>query len=177
MQSWTNMNQQKNTRLDSRQQATTKIESGELGFLLVLAIVGLFFVYRSILLYRAYPGAESCASVPLFVSVVIAVLSLTEVIAAWKKRRHSSDQSIVVRFKAFVCYLFNANLLVLLLLIALYCVGLFWGVGFLVMTPLFLFASMCFLQKGGYVKNMIWTALIMIFIVLVFQKLFSIVLP
>lgn len=36
---------------------------------------------------------------------------------------------------------------------------------------------MCFLQKGDYKKNILWTAIIMAFIILVFQELFNIILP
>lgn len=169
------MKEKKDMQPDTGQQA--RMEPGELGFLIILLLIGLFFLYQSILLYRAYPGLENCSAVPLVVSIIIAGLSLLEIITALRKGAHRTGGSAAERLKACFAYLFSKQVLVILGLIVLYCIGLFLGIGFIILTPIFLFVSMCFLQKGDYKKNILWTAIIMAFIILVFQELFNIILP
>jgi hypothetical protein len=47
----------------------------------------------------------------------------------------------------------------------------------MIATPIFLWCTMSFLSRGKFVKNLLWTALCMLFIYLVFRVLFSVVLP
>lgn len=51
------------------------------------------------------------------------------------------------------------------------------GLSFYVATPLFLYGCMCYLMRKSYLKNILWTALVMAFIILVFRMLFSVIFP
>ncbi|MBQ9595318.1 MAG: tripartite tricarboxylate transporter TctB family protein, partial [Synergistaceae bacterium] len=69
------------------------------------------------------------------------------------------------------------NVLIMLVLIVAYCVALLEGVSFYIATPAFLYISMCYLMRRDFLKNIIWTGIVMAFIVLVFRVLFSVVFP
>ena len=58
-----------------------------------------------------------------------------------------------------------------------YCIALNLKVGFYIATPVFLWVSMCYLMRKDYVKNILWTALCMAFILVVFRFIFSVMLP
>lgn len=47
--------------------------SGEKGFAVFWLLFGGYFFYQSMKLYQKYPGLDSCAAVPLFVTGVIVV--------------------------------------------------------------------------------------------------------
>ena len=74
-------------------------------------------------------------------------------------------------------FVFQRDVLVELILILAYCFALNFGLGFYIATPLFLWISMCYLLRRDYVKNLLWTALCMAFIIVVFRFIFSVVLP
>jgi hypothetical protein len=76
-----------------------------------------------------------------------------------------------------LAYAFPIDVLVILGAVLVYCILLFVGVSFYIATPLFLYGSMCYLMKKDYLKNILWTALVMAFIVLVFRMLFGVVFP
>lgn len=65
----------------------------------------------------------------------------------------------------------------MLLAILAYCALLLAGVSFYIATPLFLYGSMCFLTRRNYLKNILWTAVVMAFIVVVFRLLFGVIFP
>ena len=51
------------------------------------------------------------------------------------------------------------------------------GINFYISTGLFLYATMCYLLRKDFLKNILWTALVMAFIVVVFRMLFGVVFP
>lgn len=74
-------------------------------------------------------------------------------------------------------YVLPKEVLVVFLAILVYCALLLAGVSFYIATPLFLYGSMCYLMRKDYLKNIIWTAIVMAFIVVVFRMLFSVIFP
>ena len=76
-----------------------------------------------------------------------------------------------------LAYALPLNVIIMLIAIVAYCVALVEGVSFYIATPAFLYFCMCYLMKKDYVKNILWTACVMAFIVLVFRMLFSVVFP
>ena len=44
-------------------------------------------------------------------------------------------------------------------------------------SPVFLWASMTYLERGNFVKNILFTAIVMAFVILVFKVGFHVVLP
>lgn len=168
------MDEEKNPIRPDEQPA---FQSGEKGFAVVLLLIGLFFTWQSVLLYRDAPGASSYGAVPLFCSCLIDLFSIILLITDRKKPSASTGLSPLAAIKAAVKHLFSLDILVMSGLVLLYCVCLYLGLGFMVATPVFLWASMTFLSRGSYVKNLLWTALCMLFIYLIFRVLFSVVLP
>lgn len=153
------------------------LNAGETGFTVVLLLAGLFFTWQSVLLYRQAPGASSYGAVPLFCSVLIVIFALAILLEDRKKKTPISGQSIGRAIKAAFTDILPKDMLVIIALGVLYCVAMYLNLGFMVTTPVFLWCSMTYLSRGNYLKNLLWTALCMIFIYLVFRVLFSVVLP
>ena len=89
----------------------------------------------------------------------------------------SKVQGIGTKIIKAIQYALPLNVMVMLALIVAYCAALVGGVSFYIATPLFLWLSMCWLMRRDYVKNILWTACVMAFIVVVFRILFSVVFP
>ena len=152
-------------------------QPGEKGFAVFLLILGAYFFYESIKLYQASPGASSYGAVPLFVSALIIIFSIAIIISDWKKDSLNHGISKGEMVKKTLNYIFTKDVLVIFILIVLYCVALYLDLGFNIATPIFLWCGMSYLMRKNYIKNLLWTALCMAFILLVFSLLFSVVLP
>lgn len=159
------------------------LEAGEKVFSFILLIVGIIALKLSVDLWfsislRKGPRIASAAAVPVFVSALWVILSLWTVIENFKlttplSKIKSSGEKII---KA-IAYALPLNVVVMLALIVGYCVALVEGISFYIVTPAFLYMSMCYLTRKDYVKNILWTGIVMAFIVLVFRVLFSVVFP
>ena len=150
---------------------------GEKGFAVALLIFGAFFLWQSILLYQAHPGADSAGAVPLFVSALIVIFAVCIIVSDRNAPSVNKGLSFGEQAKNTLGFIFQIDVLVELLLILAYCVALNFGLGVYIATPLFLWISMCYLMRKDYVKNLLWTALCMAFILIVFRFIFSVVLP
>ncbi|MCD8123784.1 MAG: tripartite tricarboxylate transporter TctB family protein [Lachnospiraceae bacterium] len=160
---------------EEKKQAPFK--SGEKGFAVFLLLFGLFFLYQSILLYQEYPGASSCASIPLFVSALIVIFSVAIIITDRKAPSENHGLPVGEIVKKTLGYMVPKDVLIMMAFILLYCVALYMGLGFYIATPIFLWGGMSYLMAKDYVKNILWTALCMAFILVVFRLIFSVVLP
>ena len=89
----------------------------------------------------------------------------------------SGLSTMAEKIKKGLQFAFPMDTLVILGGILIYCLLLSLGVSFYIATPLFLYGSMCYLMRGNFVKNILWTAIVMAFIILVFRMLFSVVFP
>lgn len=170
-----NQDQIEEIRTGGRKDALYK--PGEKGFAVFLLLLGAYFVYESLKLYRESPGASSYGAVPLFVSSLIVIFSFLILITDWKKKTENSGRSFGDMVKHTLAYMFPVDVVVIFVLIILYCVALQMGVGFEISTSVFLWVGMSYLMRTGYLKNILWTALCMAFILLVFSFAFSVVLP
>lgn len=150
---------------------------GEKGFAVFLLLFGAFFLWQSILLYSEHPGAESAGAVPMFVSALIVIFAICIIISDRKAVSVNTGLGFGEQAMKTLGYIFQRDVLVEMLLILAYCVALNFGLGFYIATPVFLWVSMCYLMRKDYVKNLLWTALCMAFIVIVFRFIFSVVLP
>lgn len=154
-----------------------QFKPGEKGFAVFLLLFGLYFFYGSINLYKNDPKPSSYGAVPLFVSAVIVIFSLAVIISDRNKRTETQGMSNGKKIGATLAYIFPQDVLVIIILMILYCIGLFVNTGFFIATPIFLWVGMCYLMRKNYLKNMIWTGLSMAFILLVFTYIFKVVLP
>ena len=159
------------------------LEAGEKVFSVILLLVGCVALYLSINLWfsislRRGPRIASAAAVPVFVSALWVLMSLWTVIENFRLTTPLSNvKGLSNKFIKAVQYAMPLNVLIMLVLIVAYCVALLEGVSFYIATPAFLYISMCYLTRKDFLKNIIWTAIVMAFIVLVFRVLFSVVFP
>lgn len=162
-------------------QRVADLQAGEKAFTVALFLVGLFFLVQSIQLWLRVspPRISSAAALPLFCSLVWTIFSFVGILENIRKTTPLSGVAggFAQRLKEGLRYTFPKEVLVLLLAIVVYCASLLLHLSFYIGTPLFLWGSMCYLMKKGYVKNILWTAICMAFIVLVFRMLFGVVLP
>lgn len=151
---------------------------GEKGFTVILLAVACFFLYQSILLWINKPGVDGPAIIPLISSGAVVLLTLLEVIRNLRKRTViAKGIGIRAMAKQVRAYLLPTNVLVAVAAIIGYCALLVLGVSFYIVTPVFLWGLMTFYSKGNYLKNLLWTAICMVFILLVFRLLFNIMMP
>ena len=159
------------------------LEAGEKVFSFILLIVGVIALKLSVDLWfsislRRGPRIASAAAVPVFVSALWVLMSLWTVIENFKLTTPLSKvKGLFTKIKMAVSYALPLNVVIMLVLIAAYCVSLVEGVSFYIVTPAFLYISMCYLMRKDFVKNILWTGIVMAFIVLVFRVLFSVVFP
>ena len=159
------------------------LEAGEKVFSVILLIIGIIALKLSVDLWfsislRRGPRIASAAAVPVFVSALWVILALWTVIENFKLTTPLSKvQGFGEKFIKAIQYAMPLNVLIMLIAIVAYCVALVEGVSFYIATPAFLYFSMCYLMRKDYVKNILWTACVMAFIILVFRMLFSVVFP
>ncbi|MBR2208530.1 MAG: tripartite tricarboxylate transporter TctB family protein [Synergistaceae bacterium] len=159
------------------------LEAGEKFFSLIVLIFGSIALKLSVDLWfsislRKGPRIASAAAVPVFVSALWVIMALWTVIENFKLTTPLSKvQSTFEKIIKALQYAFPLNVLIMLAAIVAYCAALVEGLSFYIATPLFLYFSMCYLTRKDYVKNILWTAIVMAFIVLVFRVLFSVVFP
>ena len=166
-------NKEKRTRPDAQK----PYKPGEKGFAVFLLVIGLFFTWQSWKLYSSAPGASSYGAVPLFCSCVIDFMAILILITDRKKSSENSGVPFGQILKNTLRHLFSLDILIMLGLVLAYCIALYAGAGFMIATPIFLWVGMSYLSRGKFLKNILWTALCMAFIYLIFRVLFSVVLP
>ncbi|MDT3843223.1 MAG: tripartite tricarboxylate transporter TctB family protein [Bacillota bacterium] len=156
------------------------LEAGEKVFAIVLLITGLTAFAMALELWGRMkePKIASAAAVPVFVSGLWSLMALLTVIENVKQSTPlSAKKNPAEKIRAAIGYALPANVLVVIGMILVYCGLLVQGISFYIATPLFLYGSMCYLTRKDYVKNILWTAIVMAFIILVFRMLFSVVFP
>lgn len=147
--------------------------TGEKYFTLIILAIGIFMLKEGIEIYRNSPGISSSGALPVFLSSLIIVFSFILFIKNRKENINSKEE----KEENIIKFLFNTDVVVMVLLIFLYGIALLFGMKFLIITPIFLWVSMSFLEKGDYLKNLIYTIFLMIGIIVVFEYLFQVILP
>lgn len=153
---------------------------GEKVFTVVLLILGLIAFLLSLQLWFKMdtPRISSAGALPLFVTglwVVLAVMAIFENLKLTSPL--SGLENTKDRLLKGLGYAFPLDVAVMLAIVIGYCVALYLGLSFYIATSLFLYGGMCYLSKKNFVKNLLWTAVVMAFIVLVFRVLFGVVFP
>lgn len=157
----------------------TDLQPGEKVFTLIWFVICSLMFYQSALLWKEHPEISGPATLPMLASGLPALLLLGSIIGNIKKSTPLNIGALNTEQKMEIlkAYLFPNAIITALVFIILYCVMLSLSVPFYVVTALFLWGLMSLLSRRNYVKNAIWTALTMIFIVVVFGMLFSVVMP
>ena len=178
------MENEKNRRIPEAEETPEEkkfiLQPGERVFAVVLLALGLVALYLSLKLWfkMPQPRVSSAAALPLFASGVWVLLALITLLQDFKLLSPLSGLATTAeKIKKGLQFAFPLDTVVVLGGILIYCLLLFLGVSFYIATPLFLYGCMCYLMRGNLVKNILWTAIVMAFIILVFRMLFSVVFP
>ena len=153
---------------------------GEKIFTLILFLSGIGAVILAVQLWQKVDGpkSSSAAAVPLFVAVVWAVLAFFMLLDN-RKEKSPLDRlkTVSEKVKGGIEYVFPPSVRWIVLFCIIYCVLMYFGLSFYIATALFLWGSMTYLMKGGFLKNLLWTAILIAFAVIVFRMIFGVVFP
>lgn len=155
-----------------------ELQSGEKVFTFVMFVFCAVMFYQSYLLWNKNPGLSGPATFPMITSGFPMLLLFFSIIGNFRKKTPVSGvASLGEKTKIVIEYLFSRNVTIALIFIVSYCLLLSYGVPFYVTTSLFLWGLMTLLYKGNYVKNVIWTAMCIAFIFVVFGLGFGVIMP
>jgi len=158
-------------------QPKADLQPGEKVFTIILCVIGALAFWQAAELWMkmSEPRIASAAALPLFVSGVWTLLSLSIVLENIKKTTPLTGQT--KKGKLALAYIFPRVVVIMIAAVLAYCLSLLVGISFYIVTPIFLWGTMTYLSKGNYVKNILWTAICMAFIFVVFRLVFSVILP
>ena len=154
-----------------------KTRPGEKMFPVLLLIAGVLITREAWGMYKRSPELSGYGTVPLFCGVMIILLSVVIIITNMFHKSEIAGMPLKDKAVAVVKHLFSLDVLVMLAMIIVYCVLMANGVPFVIASPVFLWAAMTYLERGNYVKNILFTAIVMAFVILVFKVGFHVVLP
>ncbi len=154
-----------------------KTRPGEKGFAFVLLGFGVLVLAEAVKMYQKDPKVSSYGAMPVFLGCLLILFSLIIIIQNTKKKSEMSGQSFKTQLSIGWRHLFQIDVAVMILLLLAYSVALFLGLGFVIATPIFLWVSMSYLTRKKYAMNLVYTAIVMAFIMLVFKVVFRVVLP
>lgn len=175
-----NQSQEKEISQAERGKQKPTLAAGEKVFAVILLLTGLgaFGLALELWSRMSEPKIASAAALPLFVSGLWVLMALLTVIENFRLDTPLSGlSSMKEKLWAGLRYAMPLEVLVMIFAILAYCILLLIGVSFYIATPLFLYGNMCYLTRKNYLKNILWTAIVMVFIVLVFRMLFSVIFP
>ena len=153
------------------------LATGARGFSLFLLAFGVFFLYHSLKLQKKSPGPTGPAVFPIFLSVSLIILVIVDFLKALKKPVKNAGVPLGQKVRETLQYLFPTRSTVFIAISILYYVLLVLGVPFLVASALFLMGTMCYLIRKSVLKNLLYTAVLLGAIYLIFTMVFKITLP
>ena len=165
---------------ESEQNTAPVLKAGEKLFTYLLFLAGVFFFWHSLRLWLTMepPRSASAAALPLGMSLLWTILSLTLLAGNHNKKTPlSAIKSPRKKIRDGIRYAFPKEVMVMSGAVVIYCTLMLMGFGFYIATPLFLFGTMSYLTGKLSFWNILWTAVIMAFTVLVFRILFGVVFP
>lgn len=154
-----------------------KLRPGEKGFALVLLALGIFITYMSAGMYRESPTLQGYGTIPLICGAMMIAFSGFIFLDGFRYKSENKGRNAVEQLKAVLKHLLPVDVLVIFAFIVIYCALMALGLPFVAASPIFLWCSMMYLRKRQPLRNVIYTALVMAFIILVFHVGFHVVLP
>lgn len=149
---------------------TKKTEKpGEIIFHAFLLAVALFFLWQSLSLMKKKPGTDGPAAVPLLVSAILALCTLTGFLRTMMNKNRNEE--------SVIHYLFPMPVVTALGAILIYCVMLGLGLSFWILTPVFLLGLMTAYEKERFFRNILCTVLCTGILYVIFTLLFRVVIP
>lgn len=150
---------------------------GEKGFPVLLLIFGIYVTKESFAMYQESPELQGYGTIPLFCGGMMVLLSIIIILGNFFKKSEIAGRPFNEQAAAIVKHLVTQDVLLMLIMIVAYCVIMALGVPFVVASPVFLWGAMTYLERGNFVKNIIFTAIVMAFVLVVFKIGFGVVLP
>lgn len=150
--------------------------AGRISTLLFLT-VGLVFFVQSLKLFQKDPSPSGYGIFPLIVSGLLLILTVIDYIQKLKIKSELDGLPMKEKVTTTLKYLFPVNSVVFLLMSICFYIAITLGVPFMVAATVFLMISMCYLIPHAFVKNLIYTAVIMVTIYAIFAILFKVSLP
>ncbi len=154
-----------------------KTRPGEKGFTLIMFVVGALLTKGSWIMYKADPSLSGYGTVPLFCGVMIMILSGFIFIKNLSHKSEISGIPMKEQASNIAHHLFSLDVVIMILIILAYCLLLVFNIPFEIASMIFLLGSMTYLQRGKFLKNILWSAIILAFVILVFNVGFGVVLP
>lgn len=140
-------------------------------------LLGALALPEAIKLLRNDPALNGSGFFPVLICAIIMLLSIAEIAKEWKQRSESEGLPIKERIAKALRHLVPRDVLFMIVLVILYCIALGLGAGFEISTTVFLLASMVFYIRNKVLKNVLYTLVTMVSIVVVFKFVFNVVLP
>lgn len=150
--------------------------AGRMSTLLFL-IVGLVFFVKSLELYQKDSSPSGSAMFPLLVSGLLLILTVIDFVQKLKIKSELTGLPLKEKFTVTIKYLFPINSLVFLFMSIGFYIAVSLGMPFMIAATVFLMLSMCYLIPHAFLKNLIYTAVIMTAIYVIFTMLFKVSLP
>ncbi|MDH2433562.1 tripartite tricarboxylate transporter TctB family protein [Pokkaliibacter sp. MBI-7] len=156
--------------------ATTHVRAGEVIFTLLLLAVSAFLLFEAYGI-AALSSWSSPGAMPLFSTGIMVVTGIYLVFnGAQRGEGREASVSLAHHLGAAVAHLFRPVVLSYCVLLVLYLLALSY-IGFFYSSALFLFVSFMVLWQQGVVKAAGITAISLGAVYVIFQYLFSVVLP
>lgn len=143
----------------------------------LILLLGAGSLPEAIKLYRNDPAVNGSGIFPIVISLIMVVLSILEILKERKSSSEITGLPLKQKLAKVVDYLIPKNVFFMLVVVVLYCVALGIGIGFEISTTLFLLISMIFYIPKKLPKNIAYTAITMVSLVVIFKIVFSVVLP
>ena len=154
-----------------------KLEKGELVFILLLGIVSVVFSILSLQMFLKDPTVSSEGMVPLLTSSVMLIMSVLMLLEI-RKCPKAFEKAVPLAQKAKEVweFLFPGKVSLIVVYCLVYAVILSFA-GFIISTFAFLAISMITLHREQKVKTLIISAGILVFILVIFEFVFKVILP
>ncbi|MCI8284780.1 MAG: tripartite tricarboxylate transporter TctB family protein [Firmicutes bacterium] len=150
---------------------------GEKGFPVILLFIGIFITAEAVRMYKNAPELSGYGTMPLICGILMIVLSVFIIINNFRFKSEISGRPVKEQAIAVARHIFSKDVMIMTVFIIAYCIMLSFRIGFVIASPVFLWVSMTYLSKGRFVKNIFYTMLVMLFIVVVFNLVFKVVFP
>ncbi len=153
------------------------LEKGELGFVVILGIIGLICFIASLRIFVTAPTLNGEGTVPLITSIVLLVMSGVMVFEVRDNPRgFEKGTALGVKVRELLQYLFPGKVGIIVVYCIVYCV-LLNVLGFAVSTTVFLVGSMITLNKEKKLRSFLVSVITMACILILFQYIFKVQLP
>lgn len=153
------------------------LEKGELGFVVILGIIGLICFVASLKIFVTAPALNGEGTVPLITSIILLAMSGVMIFEVrGNPKGFEKGTALAAKVRELLQFLFPGKVGI----IVVYCIA--YGVvlnflGFTVSTTVFLVGSMITLNREKKLRSFLVSAITVACILILFQYIFKVQLP